>query len=443
MATDSPPAAIRERLDRLRLAYREAFPPERAGGCGVCVLEADAWPYLDGVVAAEVQGEARLDDSFLALQSGGAGGAAFAKTLGAELAADFDAQAAVFAGAGVTPADWTAATAADTLAEVVRTLAAVFARVSDPETRLTLYLRPADVRDADAYARQLTELLLAGLPSGLILLLPAEDGDAVARALGPRADLGVTLLRPRLDADALPRELAAAQAEQTQDPQARFRLHFVDLAEHGGRRAFARMREAGEAAVALCGEHAGWEHLRAAVFTAQGGHLLASKPHRELSLAYFGRGVEAARDATAAANPSGPVALALALQAHGAGLVHLGRYGEALACYDEAVAVASASADLAAFELEARRMRGLCLDQDGRPREAFGAYEETLDAAEPLESEVRRASSLPYVGAEILALVDRLGRRGERGELRDRIERLLGPDWDAHLEPAYLKRARS
>ena len=446
MAPDSPSAAVHERLDRLRLAYREAFPPERAGGCCVCVLEARERTLLESMVAAEVQGgqTARLDDTFVALQSGGAGGEAYARDLGAELADMLAAQATELERLGLMAATYEHAPQTNTLAEVVGYLAFVLRQVGRPGQRQVLFLHPADVHDAKAFARQLDGLLAAGLPPGIILLVAAAEADPLVSLLTRRAYPEVTFVRPALDVHGLYREMLAERVEDTNDPGARFSLLMIDLAEYGGRGDFARMRAAGHEALAIC-EAGGpaWAHLRVGVFTGQGGLLLASRPHREESVGDFERGVDAARAAVASGNASGPGVLAQALQTLGAAHIQLGDFDRALGVYVEAVDYAAASPDLRAAELEARRSRALCLDQGGDPRAAYEAYEHTLDIAEETDPQVRQHSSLPYVGSELLRLARQLGRPEQVPAIRARMVALLGDEWDAHLDADGLNYRRA
>ena len=437
MPTDPRQTAAYERLGRLRAAYRDAFPPERAGGCCVWALTERERAFLGVMVGMEAaaHAESALDDAFVVLQSDGAGGGAYAKTLGAEFAAQLSAQSAALASAGVLPLTWEQPPETPTLKALLGYVAFALAQLPKRASRSAVCLHPAELGDDAALAREVAATLAAGLPRGMVLMLSAAPGSALVARLGARADLGVTVLRPDLDLHGLAREAVTAHAEETDDAGARLRLLMVDISEYGASKDFARMREAGAAAEALCEGRPELTHLRSTALASQAAFLMASRPHRGESLGFHERAVDAARAAVTAGHELGDALLTQALLAQTAGLVHFERYGEALPAYEELVEVAGRADPSRALELTARRMHAVCLDELDRTREAYGAYEATLDAAEGAELEVRRNSILPYVGVGLIDLAKRIGRSRDIPRIEERMAELFGDDWREHLDP--------
>ena len=440
--TDSRRAAVDERLERLRAAYREAFPPKRDGGCGLWILEEPERPFLEAVIGIESTAHERacLDDSFLVLASGGAGDAEYAERLGAEFTQTLLHEEETLRALRVGSAAWERPPRTRSLTEVLAYIAGVTRQLPGAASRAVVFLNPSTVTDVEAYAGEIAALLSGGLPERFILLLVDAPYGALRKALGKRADLGIAELRPRLDMRDLHRAMVTEHGGAVKDPAARFQLLFIDISEHGSKKAFARMREAGDEAEALCvAGGAPWVHLSVAALLSQAGYYVASAPHRDLAIECYRKAVERSRAAETAGNEMAPALLTQSYLGLASAYVHLGRYGEAIPHYTSCADYATASANTRSLELEARRMVGSCLQELGRAREAYEAYEHTLQVAAELEHEARRRSTLPYLGAEMIDLARGLGRRGEVARIEERMVELFGEDWRAHIDPNFRK----
>ena len=446
MPTDLRHTAVDDRLDRLREAFREAFPPERDGGCCLWVLDDDALPFLLSVVAVEASAHeaACMDDAFMLLDAGGAGSAAYAKTLGAEFAASMREQEGNLVERGVMAALWEHPPETRTLAEALGYVAFALAQLPDLEGRHVVYLAPETIADDGAYGRQVLEALATGLPRGIILMLATAPGSKLLAQLERRGDLDVTVLRPDLDLEGLTRQLVTEQARDADDDGARFHRLYVEVGESGAKSDFAGMRAAGAEAVAIC-EAGGseWVHLAAAVHAAQGMHLLRSRAHAAEALERYGDAVGAARQAVALGHRDGHALLTTSLIGQGSALFYLERYGESGVVYAEAAELSPGADGTRAYELEARRMYAMGLQMRDQFRAAYEAHEHALSVGEALGAEICRHTALPYVGAELIALARGLGRHGEIPKIRARMEALLGPDWEDLIDPDAVVGMRS
>jgi hypothetical protein len=94
------------------------------------------------------------------------------------------------------------------------------------------------------------------------------------------------------------------------------------------------------------------------------------------------------------------------------------------------------------LELEAWRMASYCHELTDAPREAWRCGLAALDAAATLDPELRRNSTVPFLGQRLIDLIGRYrGDTKHVHDLRNRLEVLIRPDWEQTLPPAAGKDA--
>ncbi len=303
--------------------------------------------------------------------------------------------------------------------------------------RTVVYLNPTKVTDKRAFLTAIQHALETGLPDNQILMVHAPPEDLAHQMLGPRDDLGVVTIEADLDMGAVAEELAADG--DPGDPALRYRTLFVELNRHGQARNYGKMREAGDLALAVADQTPGWEHLSVTILAAQGSHLLTDRSRQEEALAFFVRARRAAEVAVQTENPSGPAVMLQARQFEAAGLVHLKRWQEAAECYEAALDWVGEEPDQAFQRFETLRMAGWCHQQAGNYETAWDRYQQSLVVADLIPNDLARNSTLPYVGRELLRLADRLRRLLETPVIRERMDALVGPDWEEVLAEAERK----
>ncbi len=84
-------------------------------------------------------------------------------------------------------------------------------------------------------------------------------------------------------------------------------------------------------------------------------------------------------------------------------------------------------------------MAGWCHQQAGNYETAWDRYQQSLVVADLIPNDLARNSTLPYVGRELLRLADRLRRLLETPVIRERMDALVGPDWEEVLAEAERK----
>jgi hypothetical protein len=110
------------------------------------------------------------------------------------------------------------------------------------------------------------------------------------------------------------------------------------------------------------------------------------------------------------------------------------RYAEAAEVFTEGSGLAAEVED--DFQvMEGWRMAAFCHEQDGQPQAAWDAGQQALEAALPLEPDIRRETTLPYVGAGLLRLAESDPFADERDDLRQRLDGLMGAEWEQKIAP--------
>ncbi|MEM9258196.1 MAG: hypothetical protein AAGA62_01045 [Bacteroidota bacterium] len=439
MATDLDNNAVALRLRRLQELFRQAYPVDAPPGLCLWLVEPDEVDMIGAFVLTEDSPGAVFRDLFLTFVGADAGASHYLKQLGEEWQAQLTAAADTLMEQGFSPSLWEQPPTVRSLADFFRYVQSVTGHMKHMKGRTVIYFRPESYADETAFVSLFEAELRRGLPGNLLLMLHATENSAANQRLAGRKDWGVTTLRPALNMASVAAELAAEG--NPNDPAVQYRVLFLEMSEQGAKGAFGKMKEAGEKVYALAQQQVGWEHLLVSILAAQGAHLLTNKRHRKEALDFFRRARKDAELALKVGNPAGRAVLLQALNFEGAGLFHLKDYSTAAATYTEAATFASEDENDAFHAMEGFRMAGWCHERAGDRTAAWDSYHKSLAAAEKLSSEVLRGSTLPYLGRELLRLVEDLNRHAEGPGIRTTLERLVGPDWKELIAKAQKPQA--
>lgn len=425
---------IAQRINSLQDQYRQALPPDQKRGLCLWIVEPDEVDMIGGFVLTEDSPGAVFRDLFLTFVGAAAGASDYPYRLGEEWKAQLDAAAEDLKKQGLAPALWQTVPPIRTLLDFINFVLTVTLQMEHLKGRMVLYLRPENYADETAFVSMIEETLQDGLPEDVFLMIHTFEKSAANQRLAGRQDWGVVTLRPNLNMAAAAAEIAAA-GDPT-DPAVQFRTLFLEMSQLGGQGAFEKMRETGNKAYELAQQQPGWEHLVATVLAAQGAHLLTSKSHREEAQAFFKQARQAAELAEKVGNPAGRPVHLQTLNFEAAGLFQQKSFVRAAGTYTEAATLAATDENDAFHEMEAYRMAGYCHFRAGNNQAAWDSYHAGLTVAERIAPATLRGSSLPYLGRALLQLIEVENRHAATTDIRQRLERLLGPDWETLIEKA-------
>ncbi len=292
--------------------------------------------------------------------------------------------------------------------------------------RLCLALLPLRYDDRRAWQRWLRRAADEAGPFEAVRFLAIEPRDDPGLAvLAADAPARVVAVTADLDMPAAYEELAIGDPSASAPGDVYRRLHTRMLLASGrGDRAAASALADEALAVA---RREGWYAQAAAVHFAMGAALLGEDRHREA--------VQRFREADAAAAEGAPPgdATGAKLRVHarlalGAALVAAGKPDEAAVVYQEAAPFARTAGDDLLL-LECWRMAGVSHAEARRPEVAWTASMEALKVGAAMPPEQRAATTLPYVGCDLLALAAHGTNAAYAGAIEEQMVSLLGPDW--------------
>ncbi|PPK88771.1 hypothetical protein CLV84_1743 [Neolewinella xylanilytica] len=432
MSTNPHSNAAVRRLRQVQRLYTESVTTE-AGRLMLWIAGPEEKPMIEAFVLTEDSAGAVTRDLFLTFVQGNPDTSDYLANLDAEFRLQLESARDTLLGQGVPFEPYLTPLRSGGLTGFLRRIHSFAGTLTHHRGRTVVFLNPAQGRPSDSLATTLQQLLVSGLPAGLdVMVCDTEDGPLGRRFTG-REDWHVRTLRPELHMDQLARELAAEG--DPEDPAVRFRTLFLEMSQSGSRGAFDSMREQGEAARQLAQQQIGWEHLVATVLAAQGAHLLPHADRRKEAVSLFRQAREAAQLAIDVGNPAGRAVLLQCLNFEAAGLLHAKEYPAAAATYEEAAARADRE-DEAFQRMEAYRLAAWCFDRGGAQEQAWQCNLDALQTAETISPDLLRGSTLPYVGQALLEGVERMNRHDAIRDIRHRMERLVGADWEELIERA-------
>ena len=431
MSHDRDDNPIIRELRKVQDTYRDALPWSRP--CALClwVTEPRGLQLVEAFVLTEDTPDAQFTDFFLTFTGGAAGAKDYPGALATELQAQFAAARETLQQQQANPALWETVATPTTLRDFLLHVHAVTADFRGPESRTVVFLHPQEAYEEAAWVHMLRETLRAGLPPDLTLMLHTTDGSGLEHALAGKRELGVVTLRPDLAIQRMTE--AAAGAPAAREPDERFRRYFVEVAQYGSRGQYVPMRKSARKALKVCQQEPGWEHLVVTVHASVGSHLLRNASTRAEALSCFQRAHRAAVAAVGAGNPNGKALLLQALRFEGSALVHLANYRDGTEKY-RAMAAEAAAQENPLLELEGWRMAGFCADRDGDKKSAWHLNLRGLELAERMDRSLIPQSQLPLLGLDLLRLAAPVKGHSAERDARFRLDRLLGPGWEARTQ---------
>ena len=413
------------RISRLWQAFR-SLPEAR-----VCrwVIQPDERKLVEAFLQTTYRADNPVPDLFLPFHAPCGSAADYGRQLVEELRTRLEADREALAAEGIV-VDWQPAPAGDAPGPgyLVRNLDAFSRQAPAAELLVAVLMPPATGK---AFARWLPEVLRAGVPAHLRLLVVEAGGaplpDGLAETFPGRVHTQVL----DLDVPGAMRQLAAAG--NPADPGVKFRRAFLELAQAASGQPLSTVQRL-EALPLSIARAQGWTAMEIAVHSLVASACIGlGRPGDALGRYDLGLGLakaaQAGGDATA-----GKLAVQL-LSNQGAVYISLKNYREGARAFGEGAGLAEAAGD--PFQvMEAKRMQGFCLEKDGDWEQALRVEREGLAAAEKLDETLRHHSTLPYLAESLLALVYRSGDKEDYLRTEAKINALAGPGWQGKLQPA-------
>ena len=420
--------AIEKRLDQIEVMWNE-FTEQPESRLVRWVADSDNVQMLDVFLDRENEEVGSVPDLFLVFRQPFDDPTAYAAALRKELMRQYQDIQPGLAEDGF-PDDWVCPQPQPRTSDEITLLAACDSfhqQHADLMELLVLVLAPETVSDIAAWQSWLADLMGHEIADGLRFMVVDDPQQRVLDALAEEHDPRVVTLE--LDVN-----MPAAYGDLVRDipgsgPGFTFRQLFVALTNAAGSgNVQAAERLAGQAAEIARQQQ--WPTLLAAVNMSLGATYFAQGDSAKTLECYRGAG-----QAVADAEPDDEAAKKVAVQSkfsEGAILFGDERYAEAAEVFTEGSGLAAEVED--DFQvMEGWRMAAFCHEQDGQSQAAWDAGQQALDAALPLDADTRRETTLPYVGAGLLRLTEAEPYADERDDLQQRLDALMGVDWEQKL----------
>ncbi|GEP57023.1 hypothetical protein [Reyranella soli] len=425
--------AIERRIDLLASLWNEASD-NPAIRLVRWVVDTDERRMLDVFVALENKEVGQTADGFLRLTASFEGAGDYAPSLVRELVKIGKASEEGLRSKELRD-DWTLPPIAPNEGSgryFLRAVDSLKSHYPDRMDCLVLFLAPAAISDAAAWRRWLEQMIGAGIPASLrVMVADPIDTPLLGELERKFPDLVLTI-EPRLDMPAAMDELA--RSEGSEGPARAFRIHLVALAAAAQVKNGAGAQKAADQALAVARAEA-WHDQEAVVQMAMAATRLATSEF-DLAIKAYRSAFKAAEVAAEAAHPAAPKLRVAAGMGLAGAMLAASRWPDAARVYEATAPLANAAQD-GVMVIEAWRMASYCHAQSGAAAAAWRCGNEALGAGETLDEPMRQASTLPWVGQTMLQLLDSHERKDEYAAVvQGRLSRLLGEGWEECLQTA-------
>jgi hypothetical protein len=295
-------------------------------------------------------------------------------------------------------------------------------------------LSPDSISDPDAYQLWLAKLMRVAFPPNVRFII---TDDVTAPGMEKLADTfpdRVTSVKADLDMPGAYSDLASSNDDG--GPGTKFQSCFVELSNAASKGDLEGVRRWAKAALDIATEQK-WLQMQVVVHMLVGGALLGANESKAAIDSYRHAGKAAAR-AKEEEDPAGSKLVVTTRMAEGSALFSDGQLAEAAKIYEETAPLAAEMEDHV-LTIENWRMASYCYEQTKEPEAAWRCGQEALAVGELMEEDDRQTTTLPYVGQGLIRIAKRRRNRGLAKEVRQRMEALVGPDWEELVEGGAAK----
>ncbi len=307
-------------------------------------------------------------------------------------------------------------------------LANLAGSIEDLEGKLVAFLSPDKNDNIKQWKQWLIEAIELGIPANLRIMVVDAESQPVFDELAQQYPEHCITLQPNLDMASAMKQLASVG--NPGDPSVQFRQAFLALTQAAGTGNLKEVQQLASKALNIA-EKQNWLPMQVTVLATLGGTYLGAQQFDQ-AFDIYGKGLQVAKQAWEAGEPSGGKLAIQAYFSQGATMIAAKKYPDAAAVYEQAVPVAEKIPDY--FNLmEAWRMAGYCHEVSKKYEQAWDCNHLALDAGEKLDEETRASSALPYVGQALQRLAKKMGRSKEQAAIFHRMADLVGENWQDKL----------
>ena len=424
-----PKNAIERRIDYLAGLWNQ-FAEDSTPRLMRWVGDPDELKMVNILFDLQEEENGELPDMFIRLEVPFQDESRYAFELIEAFVAGIDASREEIADAGLSP-NWTPPSLPtnDGYKALLSVCQSFYDYYQDIMERLVLVLAPENVNDGEAFQRWLLLMVRSGLPETIRLTLLDIRQD-------PALDLLCQAEPTLVYSEELELEMPEAMQELAEEPMRpgpgpHFRRHFVALLAAADKGDMDLLNKKATAAVGIA-QKQGWHVLEASVYMAVGTANL-NQQKLEFALKHFRQAADCSAAGTEGGDPAGGRMFIQARFSEAAALLSAGQYAPAAEIYESVPPLAEAEG-MPIFAVEGYRMAAYCHEVLQNQKTAWDFGLQALDAAEQLDEETRKNSTLPYVGQGLLRLLGKeAAYRPLEKDIRLRMETLVGEDWEQNL----------
>ncbi|MCP4171490.1 MAG: hypothetical protein GY758_12030 [Fuerstiella sp.] len=423
-----PKNPIEKRFDKLAELWTE-FAENDDARLLRWLPDHDSLRMIDLFVELQNEEVSEIPDLFVRFSDPFSEGPDYSSTLVRSLAEKYDEIQQDIAEEGI-PAEWQPPTSdVFTTEKVVETFTSFQQAYASIMEHFVAVLVPENSHQlGGSWHAWLSELLSLEIPPSVRFMVIDDAESPVLTELAEQNPERVLSIAPELDMPGAYEQIAAEAPGS--GPGHDFRQLYVKLNNAAGKGDLESAKTAGERAIVIAAEN-NWPYLVTAAQMA-------------LAAAYLGAGQIADTIAcyqaanAAVAGSEDPAEQKLDVQTRMAeGSAHIAdeQYGTAADVFADAAPLAEKTDD-ATSHLECSRMAGYCFEVDGQAEEAWQWGQQAVDVGAAMTAEDREASTLPYAGQMLIRLADNGTNADQKQDVQDRMEQLLGAEWEQTLEEA-------
>ena len=418
--------AIMQRIEQMSELW-EQFAADPAGRLACWRLDHDSTRMFDLFLELQNEEASDLPDLFIRCSDPLVNAAEFGCDLRKTLIEKYDEIREGIESEGI-PAVWQCPARRSQDDDIDSLLAACDSLQSAHESivrHVVLAVLPHSVSSSHEWHEWLRRLVAKSIPEQVRFLVVDNAAEPQLAELGSNKPGCVVKLQPEL-------KMSAAYLELLRDvpgsgPGFVFRRFFVALGNAVSSGNINAAKRLAEQATRIATQQK-WTHLQTTVAMTLGSAYLARNDFESAIRCY-------AQGQNAVAGQQDEVSSKVMIQAkfaEASALLAAARPAEAAKVYDQIKALAKDPQESFA-RFESARMCAYCHEQTGNRENAWKSGVEALALAESMAAQSVRAATLPYAGQALLRAADG-SHRGEADEIRQRLDKLLGKNWEAALQ---------
>lgn len=296
------------------------------------------------------------------------------------------------------------------------------------EGRIVAYLAPQDRNNLDQLEEWLMKAVEQGIPQKVRVMVMDTNEYALFDRLSESYPEEVATLRPDLSMGSALQLIAAKGNPRL--PDVKFRKAFVGLTQAVAKGNLAALNRMSRRAMDIARLNK-WPHLEVATLMAVAGAYLGKRQYDQ-AMALYRQAEQVIGRSYPSTDKLGANLASKVAFAQGSTLIAAKDFKKAAQLFENTVATAERSGDRF-FQMEAWRLAGYCHEQDKDLEKAWKCHNQALSAAERLDGPMQKGATVPFIGQALLRLVPRFGKRDDELAIRQKLQRLVGTNWESKL----------